>query len=147
MRTFLTAWLPPIAWATLILTASSDSFSSTHTVSWLESILHLVTGHAFSPATVEMINAVIRKCAHIVEYGILAMLTHRALRRDHKGWRLAWALGAVLLTACVATIDEIHQSYVPSRTGTWHDVLIDTGAAIAGQGLLRALQMLPFRAR
>lgn len=30
-------------------------------------------------------------------------------------------------------MDEWHQSYLPSRTGAFHDVILDTSAAIAMQ--------------
>jgi VanZ family protein len=51
-------------------------------------------------------------------------------------WTFRWATLAVLGTALVASLDEWHQSYLPSRTGTPWDVLLDTSAAIAAQILL-----------
>jgi len=147
MRTFLTAWLPPIAWAAVILTASSDTFSSGHTVGWVARILHTLSGHAFSGEVIDTINTVIRKMAHMIEYAILSALSFPAIRRERAGWRLGWAVGAVLLTAGVASIDEIHQSFVPSRTGSWHDVVLDTVSATVAQGLVLAAQVLPFRSR
>jgi VanZ family protein len=42
------------------------------------------------------------------------------------------ALRVVLLCAVVATVDEVHQHFVPSRTSSPYDVLLDTtGAAVA----------------
>jgi len=38
---------------------------------------------------------------------------------------LSW-LGTVF----VAAMDEWHQSYIPSRTGTWRDVVLDSGAGL-----------------
>ena len=40
------------------------------------------------------------------------------------------------MTALVASLDEWHQSYLPSRTGTWHDVVLDSTAALIAQILL-----------
>jgi VanZ family protein len=34
-------------------------------------------------------------------------------------------------------MDEWHQSYIPSRTGTWHDVLLDSSAALVALILIR----------
>ena len=34
-------------------------------------------------------------------------------------------------------MDEWHQSYIPSRTGTWHDVLLDSTAALGALILIR----------
>src|SRR4051812_23043625 len=41
-------------------------------------------------------------------------------------------LSVVLLCAIVSTIDEVHQHFVPSRTGSPYDVLLDTtGSTVA----------------
>ena len=39
----------------------------------------------------------------------------------------------LLGTALVATLDEWHQSYIPTRTGTYKDVILDTCAGIGAQ--------------
>jgi len=49
---------------------------------------------------------------------------------------MRWASIAVFGTALVASLDEWHQSYLPTRTGTVHDVFLDTGAGIAAQLIL-----------
>jgi VanZ family protein len=36
----------------------------------------------------------------------------------------------------VACLDEWHQSYIPSRTGNLHDVLLDSTAALIAQGVI-----------
>jgi VanZ family protein len=51
-------------------------------------------------------------------------------------WTLRWSTIAVLGTALVASLDEWHQGFIPSRTGRWQDVALDTCAAIAAQFLL-----------
>ena len=40
------------------------------------------------------------------------------------------------MTALVASLDEWHQTYLPKRTGTLHDVLLDSMAALLVQGVL-----------
>jgi VanZ family protein len=145
MQRFLTFWLPPIAWTTVILTASSDVFSSAHTGTWLDHLLRTITGHQFQATTLATANLVIRKCGHVTAYGILGVLNFLALRGERSGWRFVWAIGAVLLASSVASIDEIHQSFIPSRTGRWQDVALDAAAAALAQCLLRATQVLPFR--
>ena len=137
-------WLPAIAWAALILTASSDLFSSGHTGAILETIITAILGHPLPAHQFETIHAAIRKAAHLTEYGILGALLFRAIRADRSGWHVRWAAGAVLVAACVASIDEWHQTFVPSRTGNPMDVLIDTVGATLAQGLIRAAQMLFF---
>ena len=81
-------------------------------------------------------------------YGILSVLVFFALRytnRDqlspllrrrwgtclHDLWRMEWVLLGVPVTVITAALDEIHQSFIPSRTGRWQDVVLDTcGAAV-----------------
>jgi len=145
MRRILTYWLPPIIWASVILLASTDSFSAANTGGCLERIARWLTGHPIAQATRDVINFVIRKGAHLTEYGILGALTFRALRGGRNWWSLRWAVAAIVVATCVASIDEFHQSFIPSRTGTWHDILLDAAGATIAQILIRAAQVLPFR--
>ncbi len=64
-----------------------------------------------------------RKAAHIGEFAILAILLVRAL--THRA-PLVPALGAsVALSVAYAVTDEIHHLFVPGRSGSLSDVLID----------------------
>jgi VanZ family protein len=40
------------------------------------------------------------------------------------------------MTAAVASMDEFHQSFLPSRTGRWQDVTLDSAAALGVQIVL-----------
>jgi VanZ family protein len=141
----LTYWLPPILWAAVILSASTDLFSSPNTGGVLERIVVWIVGHPIAPATLDVLNLIMRKCAHLAEYGILGALMFRAVRGARTSWSLRWAIVALLLTAGVASIDEIHQTFTLLRTGTWQDVLLDTAGATLAQLLIRAAQVLLFR--
>src|SRR5205823_3253184 len=132
--------IPPILWTAVIFSASTDAFSAANTGGVLERIAVWLIGHPLAPATLDALNFLVRKCAHVTEYGILGALTFRALRGDRMSWSLRWAIVAVLLAACVASIDEIHQTYTLLRTGTWHDVVLDTAGAALAQFLIRAGQ-------
>jgi VanZ family protein len=87
---------------------------------------------------------VVRKCAHFFEYAVLAMFVMRAFENPDPsaGPRKAVAplgmtiLRVVLLCAMVATIDEVHQHFVPSRTGSPDDVLLDTAGSTVAMLLL-----------
>ncbi|GAD13449.1 vanZ family protein [Geobacillus kaustophilus GBlys] len=73
------------------------------------------------------LNFLIRKAAHLTEFGILAALVWRALLPK----RFAYA-GAWLFATAYAATDEWHQSFEPGRTATPKDVAIDScGALIA----------------
>ena len=141
MHRFLTYWLPPIAWAAMILSASSDVFSASHTGGWIETLLSWL-GRSLSPPALDLLNHILRKIGHVTAYGILSALSFRALRGERPRWNPRWAIGAIALAALIASIDEYHQSFIPSRTGTWHDVVLDTAAAILVQITIRAAQVL-----
>jgi VanZ family protein len=145
MRRFAIYWLPAIAWTGVILSASTDTFSGANTGSVLQTIVAWLIGHPLRPAILETANFILRKGAHITEYGIFGALAFRALRGDRQAWTPRWAIGAILLAASVASIDEIHQTFVPSRTGAWQDVVLDTAAATLAQIIIRAAQVLLFR--
>jgi len=70
-------------------------------------------------------DTILRKAAHMAEYGLLWFLWQRALRTA-----APWP--AVLLTLAYAAGDEYHQTFVDGRHGSPVDVLIDAaGVAIA----------------
>ena len=145
VRRDLNYWLPPIAWAAVILIASTDLFSGSNTSSVLQRIAVSIFGYRLAPETAATLNYFIRKTAHLTEYGILGALMFRALRGEKKSWSPRWAIGAIVFATLIASIDEIHQSFVPSRTGTWHDVVLDAAGATIAQILIRAAQVLLFR--
>jgi VanZ family protein len=145
VRRELNYWLPPIVWAAVILIASTDLFSGSNTAGVLQRIATTIFGYRLSPETAATLNYFMRKTAHVTEYGILSALTFRALRGEKRSWNPRWAIGAIVFAAFIASIDEIHQSFVPSRTGTWHDVVLDAAGATIAQILIRAAQVLLFR--
>jgi VanZ family protein len=145
VRRELNYWLPPIVWAAAILLASTDLFSSSNTAGVLQRIALTIFGHRFAPETAATMNFFIRKTAHLIEYGILSALTFRAIRGEKRSWNPRWAIGAIVFATAIASIDEIRQSFVPSRVGTWHDVVVDAAGATIAQILIRAAQVLLFR--
>ena len=124
-------WLPAIVWACLISTLSTDSFSSEHTSAYILPVLRWFFPHA-APETLELMHAVIRKSAHLTEYFILSVLLMRSIRGQNRGWKLRWAIWVIVIAAGYASLDEFHQSFVPSRTASPWDALLDTvGASVA----------------
>jgi VanZ family protein len=134
MKVFFKFWLPVVLWMALIFTGSSDSHSSEHSSRIIGPFLHWLFPK-MSQAHIEDIHLVIRKCAHLAEYGILALLVWRALHQSKNNLR-AWSWpkvgGTLLVVFLYAASDEFHQIFVPTRTAHFSDVVIDTmGAAIA----------------
>lgn len=131
-RSTLRLWLPAILWTGVIFAASSGSFSSSNTGGFLVKLIHAVAGNSLGETAIEVIHFTIRKLSHVVEYGILSIFVYRAVRAERAGWDIRWALTAILFAAVVGTLDEWRQSFVPGRTATPWDTVIDTlGAALA----------------
>lgn len=125
-------WLPPILWAAVIFAASSNALSAPNTASILAMILNAVLGHPLPLSQFDMVHFLVRKAAHLGEYAIFGALVFRAIRAGREGWNWRWALAAIVIAALYAASDEWHQSFVPSRTASAWDVLIDaTGATLA----------------
>ena len=132
---------PPILWAALIFIGSSDLLSSSHTSSFIIRPLHALFPNA-SEATLAAIHFTLRKIGHFSEYAVLAWLVARALRTSSQQWlRQRWFWMALAFVACYALFDEFRQSFVPSRTASIYDSLIDIG------GGLTTLMLIVWRAR
>lgn len=118
---------------TLIFIGSTDVLSAEHTSRFLVPFLHWLDPQ-ISSAAINSIQIVIRKLGHLTEYAILATLIWRALRSAENWKRSTLILFTVSLIGCAvfAASDEFHQSFVPSRTSSVNDVMIDIfGAGIA----------------
>ena len=105
-------WLPPVLWMGLIFILSAQPTLPHH------------------PDT--LFDLILKKAAHMIEYGILASLLWRALSRGQGSLsRSAWVT-AFVVSVLYAASDEYHQTFVPGRNGTPVDVGLDTvGALIA----------------
>jgi VanZ family protein len=134
-RPFLKYWLPVLVWMAVIFTASSDTDSYEHSSRIIAPLLHWLFPH-ISANTVDWIVFLVRKCAHVAEYAVLAVLLWRALRRPRKNqprpWNWREARMALLIVAIYSATDEFHQIFVPTRTPAVHDVVIDTLGGAAG---------------
>ena len=132
----LKTWIAAILWLIVIAIESSAYLSAHNTSRILYPLLHLLFG--MSRARFQIVHFYIRKGGHVFGYGLLSILLFRAWRetlpsQSSAGWTLRWANIAVLGTALVASLDEWHQSFLPSRTGTVRDVILDSCAGVAAQ--------------
>lgn len=85
-----------------------------------------------SPETLLTIHGITRKLAHLTEYALLGILAARAFRgSSREGLRERWFLVSLVLVIVYALLDEYHQAFVPSRTGTIYDSLIDIAGGFA----------------
>jgi VanZ family protein len=125
----LATWLPPIAWMIVVLSASSAEFSAANTGSLLGSALSwLLPG--LPVHRIDLIHGIIRKLAHFTEYAILGALWFRGLTRSDLARSPTAAWLALLISVACAVADETHQAFVPSRTASLRDVLLDSTGAL-----------------
>ena len=123
---------PLVAWLVVIYLASTDTFSAKHTSMIIEPILKW-----FDPkitrAGIERAHFLVRKAGHFTEYCILAIFAARAFRWTRRlGFCRHWALWAIALVAAYSLLDEFHQKFVPSRTSSFRDSMIDTAGGLMG---------------
>lgn len=104
MSKLVERWLPPVVWMGLIFVVSAQPSLPSVPGRW---------------------DLLLKKTMHVAAYAILTWLYFRALR----GWwsddaRVRFA--GVALAIAYAVSDEYHQTYVPGRSGSWIDVVIDS---------------------
>ncbi len=126
------AWSPAAVWLVLIAIESTDYFSSDNTGSLLYRLLTRLLGH-IDLGQFLVFHHYLRKGGHVLGYGILTLLLLRGLRATFNQvyawvWRTGWF--ALMGTVIVASMDELHQSFIPSRTGKPSDVLLDSTAGL-----------------
>ena len=134
MRNFLKFWLPVLVWMAVIFSASADSHSAEHSSRFFEPILRWLFPH-LSPAHVELCHHLFRKCGHLAEYSVLALLLWRALHRSRNNlpaWSWPKVGGTLLLVFLYAATDEYHQRFVTTRTPQVSDVFVDVAGGAIG---------------
>jgi VanZ family protein len=135
-RWFLNVWAPVILAIAAICVESTDTFSAQNTSDWLRPWFTSLFGFMSDPAWATFHHH-LRKSGHFIGYGTVCFTFLRAWLHtlDRRGprallpWRLESSILAILSTAIVASCDEFHQTFIPSRTGTPLDVLLDTTGA------------------
>ena len=99
------------------------------------------------PQRFAVVHVILRKTGHFVGYATLSLLLFRSWRatfpRLSTRWCLQWATLAFVGTALVASLDELHQTFLPSRTGRFEDVVLDSTAALIAQIVVFAILRRP----
>ncbi|MER3427636.1 MAG: hypothetical protein C4334_05990 [Pyrinomonas sp.] len=133
---------PLLAWMALIFFASSGEFSAANTSRIIRPLL-LWLFPEISEQALNAVHALIRKGAHFGEYAVLALLAARAFLSSSRALLCRhWLKISLLLVISYALFDEYRQSFVPTRTPSLWDSLID----IAG-GASALLLIAAWRAR
>jgi VanZ family protein len=145
LKSQLWSWLPVLLWLALICIESTSMLSSANTGGVLYGIIATVFGPV-DRKSFEEFHSFLRKTGHFLGYAVLSLLFFRALVRSFT-WQARRTIGeqkkiglttyytrmaalASILTLVVASLDEWHQTFLPSRTGAFHDVLLDCSGAV-----------------
>jgi len=135
LRFWISAWLPVAVGIILITIESTPAFGSDRTSHPLRWLVQLLFGQ-LTDATWDLVHHLIRKSGHFLGYGALGLVWLRAWRMTVPDARfLSQAGRALLATALVASWDEWHQTFLPNRTGSPWDVLLDCFGAAAMIGM------------
>jgi VanZ family protein len=135
-RFWIGAWLPVLLGMAVIALESTDLFGADHTDGPLRRLYEAIFGFVTNGSW-EDIHHYIRKSGHFVGYGLIALSFLRAWWKVLPQTRFVLdAFLALVGTALIASADEFHQSFLPNRTGTPADVLLDCCGAITLQLLV-----------
>jgi VanZ family protein len=130
---WISAWLPVVVGVCIILVESTACLGSNYTSGPFRMIYQAIFG-VVNDARWAGIHGHIRKLGHFFGYGFIGL-----------AWLRAWwmtlpqstfiqdAVLALFGTAFIASCDEFHQTFLPNRTGTPWDVLIDCCGALTLQ--------------
>lgn len=113
----------------IFVTTASPASTGGNTMAIFAQFFHL------SETQAAVVNVIFRKFVHLSAFGVLAILFFHCFEK--RRFFLAW-----LCTTIYAGTDELHQAFLPDRTGTIIDVGIDSlGALLA----LILISMMRFR--
>lgn len=117
---------PLVIWAALIFIGSSDLLSSSHTSTFIVKPLHALFPNA-SDETLGVIHFLVRKLGHFTEYAVLALFAAHAFRSSpNERVSSRWFLISLVFVVVYALSDEFHQIFVPTRTASIYDSMIDS---------------------
>lgn len=127
---------PLLVWMVLIFLFSTGGLSASNTSRIIRPVL-LWLFPEISEERLALVHFIVRKAAHFTEYAVLALLAARAfLGSSRDVLRRRWLLSSLILVTLYALSDEYHQRFVPTRTGSVYDSLIDISGGLTALLLL-----------
>ncbi|HEY9766420.1 MAG TPA: VanZ family protein [Chroococcales cyanobacterium] len=121
-----------MAWLILIFILSADSSSGEHSATLLQTLLGFF-GILPRPGGYDSLHFLLRKLAHFSEYFLLFFLWR---------WNLKSSFLSLFLAIAYACTDELHQAFIPHRTASPRDVLIDAAGALTAGLVFESLGRL-----
>ena len=133
-------YAPLILWIGLISFASTNEFSAINTSKIVPPLLVWLFPN-ISEEKIRLVHFVVRKAAHFTEYAVLGWLAARAFfTSSHQFLRRWWFLAGLFLIIFQALLDEYHQSFVPSRSASFVDSIIDIAGGLVALIAFACLQ-------
>jgi VanZ family protein len=132
---------PLLFWMALISFASTSQFSALNTSQIFRPFILWIFPN-LSEERVAAIHFVTRKLAHFSEYAVLGILAARAFTSSANAFiQRHWFQIALLLIVCYALLDELHQSFVSSRTASIYDSAIDVAGGLTALLIIHRWQL------
>lgn len=127
------AWLIlTVAWALMIFNASSAPYSSQSSARLISVVLSWLSVSVL-PQSLNLLNTLFRKSAHLTEYAVLAVCIYNSVEAaNDRSWSRNAAFWALLASGTYSLTDEFHQLFVPGRHASLFDCAIDTSGALLG---------------
>lgn len=123
-------WVPVAIMLAAMFYFSTDRLSNEHTETLVGKVLMWLAVYVSEPV-LATVNFVVRKTAHFIEYAILGALLFRAFRADDPlRWRFKWAAYSLISAGSWAALDEFHQTFTRTRSGSPLDSLLDASGAL-----------------
>lgn len=122
-------WILVVGWMVLIFIFSSQPAEVSNGNNKFVIHLFKLIGLDLNSIFGVLVDFIIRKAAHFIEYFVLYILLYRAtsINRNKDIKPFLWSILIVFLYACS---DEFHQAFVPGRGPAFRDVLVDTSAGL-----------------
>ena len=134
LRNALVFCLPPVLWM-IFISPVNDLLTSHRTSSLIMPLITWLLPRA-SQHTSETLHILLRKTGHFLEYAFLAFLLFRGFRGSKKTLQFTWILYAGLISLGYSAMDEYMQTFIPARTGSFYDWLIDSLGILFALGIL-----------
>lgn len=129
----MTAWVLVAVCIFVILVLGGAEFGASTTSRLLLPILRWLFPDLSIATYLELI-VWLRKAAHLTEYALLGLLAFRAVFLSVENTLARVALLALSIAVLAAVSDEIHQTFLPERTGSIWDIALDVSGALAAIG-------------
>lgn len=115
----------------LIFMFSADNGEeSSNKSGFIVKIVQFFLGEESNPKIAENLSFIVRKTAHFSIYALLGFLVSGSFALRKLFSKAMWIV--LLICFLYACSDEVHQLFVPGRSGHIRDVAIDTSGAFLG---------------